>query len=285
MTWRRAGKADLDWITALLRGHIQTSMFLLDNLQKYGLGSDAPYGMQIWCLGAADGIFAITNSGSVMMQAPTATALDWQAAGQLIAGREIGFILGDAPQSRAFMAVNGLEGLPATRDSDEPGFHLDLNDLVLDQRDGEHLRRFADVPMDLLVEWGAAYNVEVTGLDRAAAQKITRMHTSMYLKRDSHRMLYAGDQPVSRTGFNAQVDDVVQIGGVFTPQALRGQGYARRAVAHHLAEARAQGVRQAILFAASEQAARAYRGIGFKPAGVFTLVVFHPTAQIEKVSA
>lgn len=282
MAWRLAGHADLDWITGLLRGHIQTSMFLLDNLHKYGLGSDAPYGMQIWCLGDQAGVFAITNSGSVMMQAPTATPQDWQAAGQLIAGREIGFVLGDAQQSRAFMAVNGLAGLPTTRDSDEPGFHLDLKDLILVPHPEEELRPFAQVPKDLLITWGMAYNAEVLGQNPADARKMTELNTARYLKRDSHRILYARGRPVSRTGINAEVDGVVQVGGVFTPKDLRGQGYARRAVALHLAELRAKGARQAVLFAASETAAKAYRAIGFKPAGRFALVVFAPEVTITQ---
>lgn len=285
MTWRVAGTEDLEWITALLRDHIQTSMFLLDNLQKYGLGSDAPYGMQIWCLNDREGIFAITNSGSVMMQAPTAGGADWRALGPLIAGREIAFVLGDAPQSRAFMAAVGLSQQPTTRDADEPGFQLDLADLVLDQRPGEALRPFADIPYEELLEWGTAYNVEVTGKDPEVARELTQMNTAIYLERDSHRLLYEGARPVSRTGINAQVGDVVQIGGVYTPPELRGQGYARRAVAYHMDELRQKGVRKAVLFAASDKAAKAYRAIGFEPAGSFTLVVYEPPVKLTAAIA
>jgi predicted GNAT family acetyltransferase len=58
--------------------------------------------------------------------------------------------------------------------------------------------------------------------------------------------------------------DVVQVGGVYTPPALRGKGHARLALALHLAEARGKGVGRAILYAFSEPAARAYRAIGFQ---------------------
>lgn len=282
MAWRAAEETDLDWIGALLRDHIQTSMFLLDNLQKYGLRSDAPYGMQVWCLNACDGIFAITNSGSVMMQAPHATEADWGALGPLIAGREIAFVLGDSVQSRAFLAITGLAAHPTTRDADEPGFHLDLEELVLDRRADEALRPFSDIPHEQLMEWGTAYNVEVTGKDPEVARELTQMNTAIYLERDSHRLLYDGDRPVSRTGINAQVGDVVQIGGVYTPPDLRGQGYARRAVAYHLDELRQKGVRAAVLFAASDKAAKAYRAIGFKPAGSFTLVVYEPPVVFKQ---
>ncbi len=148
MTWRAAQTGDVDWITALLRDHIQTSMFLLDNLQKYGLGSDAPYGLQLWCLNDREGIFAITNSGSVVVLAPTATVTDWLALSLELEGREIGFVLGDAQQSRAFMAATGLAAQPTTRDADEPGFHVHLDDLVLDARPGEDLRPFSEALMN-----------------------------------------------------------------------------------------------------------------------------------------
>ena len=61
---------------------------------------------------------------------------------------------------------------------------------------------------------------------------------------------------------------------VFTPQAVRGQGYARRAVALHLDRARASGVKRAILFASGPSASRAYEAIGFERIGNFTLLFF-----------
>jgi predicted GNAT family acetyltransferase len=118
--------------------------------------------------------------------------------------------------------------------------------------------------------------------DPKIARELTEQHTAIYLERDSHRLLYEGDRPVSRTGINAQVGDVVQIGGVYTPPQLRGQGYARRAVAYHLDELRQKGVKEAVLFAASDKAAQAYRAIGCKPAGRFAVVVYDPPATLSQ---
>ena len=81
-------------------------------------------------------------------------------------------------------------------------------------------------------------------------------------------------KPVAMTGFNARLPEVVQIGGVYTPPELRGNGYAKLAVALHLIEARTAGATRAVLFAASESAARAYIAIGFQPAGQFSLLLF-----------
>jgi predicted GNAT family acetyltransferase len=81
-------------------------------------------------------------------------------------------------------------------------------------------------------------------------------------------------------GFNATLPEIVQIGGVYTPAALRGKGYARRAVALHLAEARAAGVARAVLFAANDAAARAYQAIGFRRADPFTLFLLATPTRI-----
>jgi predicted GNAT family acetyltransferase len=82
------------------------------------------------------------------------------------------------------------------------------------------------------------------------------------------------------TGFNATLPEIVQIGGVYTPADLRGRGYARRAVALHLAEARGKGTARAVLFAANDAAARAYRAIGFQPAVPFTLFLLSTPTRI-----
>ncbi|MFN3954519.1 MAG: GNAT family N-acetyltransferase [Pararhodobacter sp.] len=95
-----------------------------------------------------------------------------------------------------------------------------------------------------------------------------------WLRDGSHRLLRRAGQIVALTGFNADLGDAVQVGGVYCPPALRGRGLARLAVALHLAEARARGATRAVLFAASAPAVRAYRALGFQPADEITLVLF-----------
>ena len=87
--------------------------------------------------------------------------------------------------------------------------------------------------------------------------------------------------PVAMTNFNAVLPGIVQIGGVYTPPGLRGCGYARRAVALHLQDARDSGTSEAILFAASPAAARAYEAIGFGRIGDYRIVNFDPPVTVE----
>ena len=103
-----------------------------------------------------------------------------------------------------------------------------------------------------------------------------------FINQESHVVLYHGGQPVGMSGFNARLPDIVQIGAVFTPKPLRGQGYARRAVALQLDRARSGGVTRAVLFAASSAAAAAYRAIGFQRAGSYALVLFSNTQQVPQ---
>ncbi len=76
--------------------------------------------------------------------------------------------------------------------------------------------------------------------------------------------------------FNARLPDCVQIGGVYTPPARRGHGYARAAVAGALLEARDAGATRSILFTGEHNAAAraAYLALGYRVIGDFGLVLF-----------
>jgi predicted GNAT family acetyltransferase len=87
-------------------------------------------------------------------------------------------------------------------------------------------------------------------------------------------VLVRNGECVSKAGLNAQLPNIVQVGGVYTPPELRGQGLAKRVVALMLEQARARGVQQATLFAASDVAARAYIAIGFERVGDWNLTLF-----------
>lgn len=128
--------------------------------------------------------------------------------------------------------------------------------------------------LDLLAEWREAYALEtmgtVWGSPRDAMQR--------YMERDASRVLELDGQLVAYCHLNAQLIDMVQVGGVWTPPALRGRGYGRAVVAGTLQEASGRGVKTGILFtAASNRAARrAYEAIGFTSIGVTRLVIFDP---------
>ncbi|MFN4191607.1 MAG: GNAT family N-acetyltransferase [Tabrizicola sp.] len=185
-------------------------------------------------------------------------------------------IIEAGPQDRSAMDAV----LTARLDDDEPGFALDLADLRLPDAPGTRLVPAAKVARDLLLAWRAAATVETQGMPPSQSRACAAKDVDGWLDRDSHRVLLHNGQPVALTGFNAALPEIVQVGGVYTPPDLRNRGYARTAVALHLAEARAAGANRAVLFAATPAAVRAYRALGFQPAADFTLFLLATPTRI-----
>jgi predicted GNAT family acetyltransferase len=75
--------------------------------------------------------------------------------------------------------------------------------------------------------------------------------------------------------YNAKTPQTVQIGGVYTPPALRGRGFARATVAGSLLVARKRGVRRSVLFTRDHNvpAITAYESLGYRSVGDYGLVL------------
>jgi GNAT superfamily N-acetyltransferase len=252
-------------------------MFPLSNLAGAGLNGPGPYGMRFWVTGNVSGTIGLTNGGMLQPQWPGAA--DWAAARAVLAGAEVTGVIGPAEQVPALVAALGFSIAAKRMNTTEPGFVLDLNGLIIPKGPGVLAGLEAAEPA-VLAAWRANYLTVVTGTppDRAVQQAPGEI--GQFRAAGRHRVLLEDGNPVALCGFNAVLPDVVQVGGVYVPPDLRGRGRARRAVALLLAEARARGVRRARLFAVSEQAARAYRAIGFGPADPVGLVLFAEPQQV-----
>ncbi len=273
--WRAAHENDVPRIEAFLFQHVQTSMFPLANLRDFGLRGPHPRSLNIWVLGDDPrAVFAMTNEGMILPQCPNCTDQELIAAINLIRGHKLFGIAAEAVQARRIMRLAGWEDRPATLNSDEPGFALNLDDLVVPDATGAELVPLGDLERHVTEGWRQHYLVEAMDFDPDRARRQAAEDFVAYSRRDSHRVLLLNGTPVAMAGFNARLPEIVQVGGVYTPPELRGRGYARLAVAMHLMEAKAAGVTQSVLFAASDAAARAYIGIGFRPAGQFSLILF-----------
>jgi GNAT superfamily N-acetyltransferase len=187
-------------------------------------------------------------------------------------GREAIGVIGAREQSRPLIAALGLADAEAELDEDEPHFALTLADLVVPDGPGD-LVPMSSVDRALMVDWRRRYCEEVLGAPAVTSRQRAEADIAGYLEADSHRVLVGPDGPICATGFNAATPDIVQIGGVYTPKELRGRGYARRAVALHLAEAREAGVASATLFASGASAVAAYEAIGFRRIGDWTIFI------------
>ncbi len=277
---RDQGPQDRAAIEALLTARVDQAMFPLVNLRAHGLAhGDFPstheHAPRFWRTG--DSLIALTRAGILLPLldgTPDLSGLKPALHGLAITGS-----VGPAPSVRPVLTALGLDRLPTDTNRDEPGFTLALDRLILPDLPGAILRPITPDDLPLVTDWRETYIGEVLGQTGPAARRRAEAELASYLAADSHRLLLHHGMPVAMTGFNATLPEIVQIGGVYTPADLRGRGYARRAVALHLDEARRNGTRRAVLFAASDAAASAYRAIGFQPAHLCTLFLLATPAR------
>lgn len=283
MNWVPATAADVPALTEFLSARAQTSMFPLTNLRDHGLGGDAPRALRVWLDREPDirNALVVTNEGMLMPQTPAPNPEMFEGGRALLAGQNLIGAICEAGQARQWLRALGLLSAPTNLNDDEPGFSLSLANLVMPDAADAELRVLDATMRDLTREWRRIYHVETLGTPPAAAEGRAAEDIENYISKGQHRVLFRNDTPVAMTGFNAVLPHVVQIGAVFTPPDLRGQGHARLAVALHLAEACAAGVEQAVLFAASPAAVRAYESIGFRPADPVALVLFADPQEVH----
>ncbi len=260
---RAATDDDRAAVLAHLRAHEATSMFALVNLAGRGVA------MRVWV--APGGMVGVTDEGMVLPQWPGG---DWTAAAQALAGVRVTGLLGPADQVGPLRGALGLGEARVRHAGEEPGYRLMLGDLRLPDCAGWMLEPVTEAVAGTVRGWRADYERELFAMPPAEAAGKAERDVRRWQVADSHRVLWQGGVPVALTGFNAVLPDVVQVGAVYVPPALRGRGHARRAVGLHLAQARSAGVQRAVLFAASDPAARAYEALGFRAAGRMGLVLF-----------
>lgn len=283
---RQAVSGDEARIDAFLARYAETSMFLRSNLAQCGLfDREHPHATDYWLSGTdrIEAVFGISNAGFVMSQAPGASDALWAAFAAKIAGRQLAGITGETGQVAAARRAFGVEVAEWALNAPEPLYRLPLTDLIMPDQPGK-IRQPVKADRDLIFKWTRAYSAE---LHMSCAERLdeeAKGRTDRALKTGDVRILERDGQPVSMTAINARLSDMIQIGGVYTPPELRGKGYARRAVALHMAEERAQGVMTAILFASGPAACRAYEAIGFRHIGSYALAILQDPVTIGAVT-
>lgn len=277
---QRAGTADLPAIRACLGEIAERAMFPLSNLERFGLDGSDRYAPAMWVTragGRVTDVLSVTRDGTVL---PALPGGDWAAAARALRGRTLCAVVGPADHARPLLAALGLGGVSATLDRDEAHFSLDLAALKVPEGPGA-LQPLGAADRDEMIGWRRDYAMEALHLPPDAAEVAGRRDHEANLAGDNYRVLMEGPQALSMTGFNAVTAQLVQVGGVYTPPGRRGRGHARRAVALHLAQARAAGRRRATLFSADPAAIAAYRAIGFSRVGDWTLCLFDAPVRCD----
>ncbi len=283
MIVQRLGPEHEPVVRAFLAKHAASSMFLRAALHRSGLGpgEDRTSGVWLGALlrGELQGVVAHLRLGNVVLQAPGCLPLlleylakeprDYRVMGfvgpraQVVAAREHP----RSPRSEPLVDVG------------EVLYDLEIERLTPPEPllAGRLQCVFpVDSDVELLVRWGIAYHRETLGAD--SGPRVERSWRKRVREGIAERrifLLLRDDEPVAMSGFNAAVPECVQIGGVFTPPALRRQGFARACVAGSLVYARSRGVPRAVLFTEPQNPARrAYEAIGFREVGRYGILLY-----------
>ena len=267
-------------VEALLAAHADSSMFLRRNLLNGVVDRDAPY-HGTWA-GAFDegrlvAVAQHTRFDSVVVQAPVHLT-DVVRAAVRASGRRVSGFIGPWSQALAARAAVGFDGVAMRVESHEGLYALPLEALVVPSALASgawRCRRATHDELALLVEWRVGFNIASNAQqDGPALRASSRDEIERGLGERAGYVLEVDGAPVAFQQFNAMLPDVVQVGGVWTPPALRGRGYGRAVVAGALLAARADGVRRGVLFTGDDNvpAQRAYAALGFERVGDWGLL-------------
>lgn len=262
---------------------IEHSMFLLSNMREAGLAHHehrrSGHYVGVFEGQALVGVACHYRMGNVIVNAPQHAVAVARAAVRASGGAIAG-VVGPAPQVEAIAIALGLPvGGDAKFDEAEGLYRLALADLrvPIDLRDGRVRGRMLEqADLDCVTQWMVRYHVETLGeVENAALGDQVRAGLEASLGRGDVWVLERDGELLAHTGFNAQLPEAVQVGGVWTPHPLRGRGYARCAVASHLLAAREAGATMAVLFTddANVSARRAYAALGFEAIGRYRLLL------------
>ncbi len=269
-------------LDAFLAQHADTSMFLRANARAAGLvdRGEPLQGTYVAAVeaGGIVGVAAHCWNGMVLVQAPAHVAAVAREAVRR-SRRAVSGLSGPWDQVVAARQALGLGAARATKDSREELYVLNLTDLVLPPAVASgalRCRHPEERELELLTDWRARFAIEALGAtDGPELRAASGAEVQAFRHRGADWLLLEGTTPLAYSVFNAMLPDIVQIGGVWTPPALRGRGYARGVVAGSLLAARKQGVRRAVLFAdpLNAPARKAYLALGFRIVGDYGLVL------------
>jgi len=287
LSYRVLGSSAGDYtrLDAFLRARLTSSMILLNHARSAGL-RDHGQRSQGTYLGAFEddelvGVVGHLWNGSAVLQVPAERAAALCELAIRVSGRLLTGLLG--PREQVGAVLHGLDLAPAQLrlDSVESLFELRLSQLRVPGAlcEGEvrvRVARHADLP--LLTAWRAAFCIEaLRALDTPELYEASRHAEWHSIEDGCSWIVECNGEPVAKTAFSAVTRESVQIGGVYTPPALRGRGYARAGVAQSLLYAKSRGVVSSVLFTGDDNPAaqRAYRSLGYERIGDYRITTLN----------
>jgi len=281
---RILGAGDEALLLPFLEKHLESSIFLLSNAERGGLVDRGEPLQATYAVHLRDGVVTAVAAhgwnGKVLVQGGLGLEEAARTATKAT-GRAVNGIIGPLPLVHRTRAALGLDEAPVARCLEDRLFVLELSALVvpalLDDPDIAFRVPTESEAKEPLAAWRAAYHEEVLGAVRTPELEAQAFHdVNGWRLGGNSWVLTRHGAPVSYTAFNAKTHGIVQVGGVYTPPALRRNGYARAAVCASLLLAREQGFTRSTLFTNVENdgAVRAYTTLGYRAVGDFCLMLF-----------
>jgi RimJ/RimL family protein N-acetyltransferase len=267
---------------AFLLPRVESSMFLIGNMRAAGLVDNGQTYQGTYAARLEDGkivgVVAHYWNQNLVLQAPVGLMVLCAEAVKG-SGRPIRGLVGPSDQVEAAKRALSIDGSNAQMDETEKLYSLDLGGLVVPGilvSGKVKGRRIEYGDLDLLTEWRTAYAVEALGAeDGLELRRQCREQSERSLREKRTWVLEDEGRPVACSSFNIAIEEAVQVGGVWTPPALRRRGYGRAVVAASLLDARTEGAGKGILFTGEENIAaqKAYEALGFRCIGDYSIVL------------
>jgi len=193
-------------------------------------------------------------------------------------GRPLKGLLGPSGQIAAVRHALQLLDYPCSIAGDEDLMALALSDLQLPEAlRGSELRvRLArSSELELLANWRQAFAKEALGAKETPALSAQiRAEIARWQAEKANLVLASRGRLIAACAVIADYDACLQVGAVWTPMALRGRGFGRCLIAGALQRARDRGLQRALLITHNPAARRAYRSVGFRKVGSYSLDLF-----------
>lgn len=276
-------------LEAFLLPRLDASMFLISNLRTAGLRDT---GHRLWGIYAAAfahgrivSVVAHYRIGALVCQAPLYLEALWRAV-VAASGWGVVRVIGPVAQVGLVRAALPISERDVQMDETEGLYSLLLADLIeptavrTDQVMG---RRMTARDLDQVAAWRADYAIEALGdADTPELHSQCRAAAERVLADGTTWVLEDRGELVAMSSFNSTIAEAVQIGGVWTPPALRGRGYGRAVVAASLRDAGVEGVSKAILFTGDSNisAQKAYLALGFRRIGDYRLLLLRTPVTV-----
>ncbi|MES2215113.1 MAG: GNAT family N-acetyltransferase [Pseudomonadota bacterium] len=282
MSIRLLNKQDTKLLKGFLSPHKTQCMFICGNLNVAGIEyKDAKFhGEYLGYFSDTSerikGIIVHSWNGNVMMFAPDTEILRGLVTHlKGVIKRPIAGILGPNNQAAFVIRELGLSGKTFDINNNKKLYEINLDflnepNLPLSFK----VVKAKEISRDLLEKWMQDYEIEALGSKKNSdLTKRAEIEADGLIKNTDCWILIKDNIPVSLCSCNARVDDMLQIGPVWTPPEHRNQGFSKFLLAHVLAKVKREGVIKAVLFTDNPAAIKVYESIGFKIIGEYRLAI------------